>query len=42
MDVAIYGNVVDIQLQSMIYLTVTILYRYLIIYKLSNHADYCI
>ena len=42
MNVAIYGNVVDIQLQSMVYLTVTILYRCLNMYKLSNHADYCI
>ena len=42
MDVTIYGNVVDIQRQSMAYLTVTILYRYLNMYKLSNHADYCI
>ena len=42
MDVAIYGNFVDIQLQFMAYLTVTILYRCLNMYKLSNHADYCI
>ena len=28
MDVIMYDNVVDIQLQSMAYLTVTILYRY--------------
>ena len=42
MDVAIYGNVVDIQLQSVAYLTVAILYRCLNMCKLSNHADYCI
>ena len=42
MDAAIYGNIVDIQLQSMAYLTVAILYRCLNMYKLSNHADYCI
>ena len=38
MDVTIYGNVVDIQLQFMVYLTITILYRCLIMYKHSNHA----
>ena len=42
MDATIYGNVVDIQLQSMAYLTVTILYRCLIMCKLNNHSDYCI
>ena len=42
MDVAIYGNIVDIQLQSMAYLTVAILYRCLNMYKPNNHADYCI
>ena len=42
MDVAIYANVVDIQLKSMAYLTVTILYRCLNMHKFSNHADYCI
>ena len=38
MDVTIYGNVVDIQLQSMVYLTVNTLYRCLIMCKHSNHA----
>ena len=35
MDVTIYGNVFDIQLQSMAYLTVTILYRCLICTSLA-------
>ena len=38
MDITTYGNVFDIQLQSMAYLTVNILYRCLIMYKHSNHA----
>ena len=38
MDATIYGNVVDIQLHSMAYLTVIILYLCLIMYKDSNHA----
>ena len=38
MDVTIYGNVFDIQLQYKAYLTVYILYRCLIKYKHSNHA----
>ena len=39
MDVIIYDNVVDIQLQSMIYLTLNILYQCLTMYKHNNHAD---
>ena len=42
MDATIYVNVIDIQLQSMAYLTVIILHRCSIMYKLSNHDDYCI
>ena len=38
MDATIYGNAADIQQHSMTYLTVTILYRCLIMYKHSNHA----
>ena len=38
MDATIYRNVADIHLKSMAYLTVTIIYRFLKMYKHSNHA----
>ena len=38
MDGRIYGNVVDIQLQFIVYLTATILEMCLIMYKHSKHA----
>ena len=38
MDDTIYSNVADIHLKSIAYLTVTIIYRRLKIYKHSNHA----
>ena len=38
MDATVYGNVVDIQLQSMSYLTVTIIHRCLNMHRHNNHA----